>query len=78
MSANGASNTLWNVYCQSLHHTGMVSTATGYLDLMSYLAAGIANLLFANAIAQIRWGNLILVWAVLMIAGVVISVPWKR
>ena len=78
MSANGASNTLWNVYCPSLHHTGMVSTATGYLDFMSYLAAGIANQLFANAIAQIGWGNLILVWAVLMIAGVVISVPWKR
>ena len=52
--------------------------ATVYLDFMSYLAAGIANQLFANAIAQIGWGNLILVWAVLMIAGVVISVPWKR
>lgn len=78
MSANGASNTLWNVYCPSLHHTGMVSTATGYLDFMSYLAAGIANQLFANAIAQIGWGNLILVWAALMIAGVVVSIPWKK
>lgn len=78
MTANGASNTLWNVYCPSLHHTGMVSTATGYLDFMSYLAAGIANQLFANAISQIGWGNLILVWAALMMVGVVISVPWKR
>ena len=78
MSANGASNTLWNVYCPSLRHTGMVSTATGYLDFMSYLAAGIANLLFANAINQIGWGKLILVWAALMLAGVVISIPRKN
>ena len=78
MSANGASNTLWNVYCPSLSHTGMVSTATGYLDFMSYLAAGVANLLFANAINQIGWGNLILVWAVLMLGGVAVSIPWKQ
>lgn len=77
MTANGASNTLWNVYCPSLHHTGMVSTATGYLDFMSYLAAGIANQLFANAIMQIGWGNLILVWSVLMLVGVVVSFSRK-
>ena len=78
MTANGASNTMWNVYCPSLYHTGMVSTATGYLDFMSYVAAGIANLLFANAITQIGWGKLILVWAALMGAGVVITIPWKK
>lgn len=78
MTANGAANTMWNVYCPSLHHTGMVSTATGYLDFMSYLAAGIANKLFANAISQIGWGNLILVWSALMGAGVVVTIPWKK
>ena len=78
VTANGASNTMWNVYCPSLYHTGMVSTATGYLDFVSYLAAGIANILFANAIAQIGWGNLILVWTVLMGAGVVVSLPLKN
>lgn len=77
MTANGAANTMWNVYCPSLHHTGMVSSATGYLDFVSYLAAGIANQLFANAITQIGWSNLILVWAVLMGAGVVVTIPWK-
>ena len=45
---------------------------------MSYAATGIANLLFANAIAQIGWGNLILVWAVLMFIGVIISLPFKK
>ena len=78
MTANGAANTMWNVYCPSLHHTGMVSTATGYLDFVSYLAAGIANQLFANAISQIGWGNLILVWAALMGAGIVVIIPWKK
>lgn len=78
VTANGASNVMWNVYCPSLYHTGMVSTATGYLDFVSYLAAGTANLLFANAIAQIGWGNLILVWTFLMGAGVFISLPWKK
>lgn len=78
MTSNGASEMLWSVYCPSLRDTGMVSSATGYLDFMSYAAAGIANLLFANAISQIGWGNLILVWAVLMLAGVMISAPWKN
>lgn len=78
MCANGASNVLWNVYCPSLHHTGMVSTATGFLDFMSYLAAAIANLLFANAVTQIGWGNLILIWAALMAVGVWVVIPRKR
>ena len=78
MTANGAANIMWNVYCPSLHHTGMVSTATGYLDFISYFSAGIANQLFANAITQIGWGNLILVWAVLMGFGVLISISWKK
>lgn len=78
MCANGASNVLWNVYCPSLHHTGMVSTATGFLDFMSYLAAAIANLLFANAVTQIGWGNLILIWAALMAVGVLVVISRKR
>lgn len=78
MCANGASNMLWNVYCPSLHHTGMVSTATGYLDFMSYLAAAIANQLFANAVTRIGWGNLILVWAALMGIGVFVVTYQKK
>ena len=78
MGGNGAANILWTVYCPSLSKTGMVSTATGYLDFMSYLAAGVANQLFANAISQIGWGNLILVWATLMGVGVAVAIPWKQ
>ena len=75
--ANGAANVLWSIYCPSLHETGMVSSATGFLDFLSYMAAAAANILFANAISQIGWGNLILVWAGLMFVGIIIALPNK-
>lgn len=75
--ASGASNVLWSIYCPSLHETGMVSSATGFLDFLSYMAAAAANILFANAISQIGWGNLILVWAGLMFVGIIIALPNK-
>lgn len=77
ITASGASEMLWSIYCPSLRETGMVSSATGYLDFLSYMAAATANLLFANAISQIGWGTLILVWAALMLVGVVVALPWK-
>lgn len=78
MSSNGASTMLWSRYCPSLRDTGMVSSATGMLDFLSYMAAAAANLIFANAVTSIGWGNLILVWFVLMVAGVVVALPYKK
>ena len=75
MSANGASSMLWSVYCPSLKQTGVVSGATGFLDFLSYTGAAIANIAFANAVSFMGWGNLILVWAGLMVLGVIISLP---
>ena len=77
LTANGASSVLWNAYCPSLKDTGMVSSATGYLDFLSYAAAALANQLFANAVSSIGWGNLILVWGGLMLVGVMVAVPVK-
>lgn len=74
MASGGASTVLWSVYCPSLKDTGMVSGATGYLDFLSYAAAAVSNTLFANAVTQIGWGKLILVWFGLMLAGTIISV----
>ena len=74
----GAATMLFSIYCPSLRETGTVSSATGFLDFMSYTAAGIANLLFTDAISAIGWGNLILVWAALMAAGIPVSIPWRR
>ena len=78
MSSNGAAAILWSVYCPSLRDTGMVSTATGFLDFLSYMAAAAANKIFANAATDIGWGNLILVWCGIVLVGLVASVPYKN
>lgn len=78
MSSNGAASMLWSRYCPSLRDTGMVSSATGFLDFLSYMAAAAANLIFANAATSIGWGNLILVWGALMVVGVVIALPYDK
>ena len=78
MSSNAAASMLWSRYCPSLRDTGMVSSATGFLDFLSYMAAAAANLIFANAASTIGWGNLILVWLGLMVIGVLLMLPYRR
>ena len=69
---------MFSRYCPSLADTGMVSTATGFLDFMSYMGASAASTLFANAVNTICWNKLILIWILLMLVGVAISVPAVR
>jgi len=76
MSSNGAASMLWSRHRPSLRDTGMVSSVTGFLDFLSYMAAGTANIIFGNAATTLGWGNLILVWLGLMVVGVAISLPW--
>lgn len=71
VSSNCAACLMWNHYCPSLRDTGMVSSATGFLDFASYMAAAVSSRLFADAVGTIGWGNLILVWVGLMCSGVV-------
>ncbi len=79
IASNGADTMMWSRYCPSLYDTGMVSTATGFLDFISYASAAAANLIFANAVLAIGWGNLILIWCGMMVFGVIISVPrWEK
>ena len=78
MGANGAASMLWSRYCPSLRDTGMVSSATGFLDFMSYGSASLSSTIFANAVAVIGWGNLILVWMGLMVIGFIVSLPVER
>ena len=78
MSSNGAASMLWSRYCPSLRDTGRVSTVTGFLDFVSYIAAAISSTVFANAVSTIGWGNLILIWVLLMAAGVVTVFPMLR
>ena len=76
--SNCAASLLWNRYCPSLKDTGMVSSATGFLDFMSYMAASVSSTVFANAVADIGWGYLILIWFGLMIIGCIACLLRKR
>ncbi len=78
MSSNGAATMLWSRYCPGLRDTGMVSSATGFLDFISYMAAAASSTIFANAVSLIGWGNLILVWFGLMIVGVIVALPYDK
>lgn len=77
MASNGAACMLYSRYCPSFRDTGMVSTATGFLDFVSYIAAAVSSTVFANAVSSIGWGKLILVWFGLMVFGVIVSLPEK-
>ena len=78
LATNCASTMLWSIYCPSLRDTGMVSSATGFLDFMSYMAAAASSSIFAKAAGSIGWSGLILVWFGLMAVGVVISLPFDK
>ena len=78
MSSNCSASMLWSRYCPSLRDTGIVSSVTGFLDFLSYMAAAVASSVFANAVSVIGWGNLILVWMGLMIAGVIVALPYAK
>lgn len=65
---------MWTVYCPSLYNTGLVSTATGYLDLVSYMAAAASNAVFANALNESGWEKVIIVWTCIMALGIVAMV----
>lgn len=78
MSADGATTMMWSGYCPSLVDTGMVSSVTGFLDFVSYMAAALASILFADAVTTIGWGKLILIWGALMAVGIIISLPYRR
>ncbi len=74
MGNNGSATILWSMYCPSLYDTGMVSTATGFLDFLSYMSAALANVIFATASITIGWANLVLVWSAIMTIGIVVSI----
>ena len=78
LSANCASSMLWSIYCPSLRDTGMVSSATGFLDFMSYMAAAASSTIFAGAVGRIGWSGLILVWFGLMVIGVIVALPYDK
>ncbi len=77
-ASNCATSLLWCCYCPRLRDTGMVSSATGFLDFISYIAAAISSIVFANAVGAIGWNNLVLVWTILAAAGIVSMIQLKK
>ncbi len=77
LTSNCSAAMLWSRYCPSLRDTGMVSSATGFLDFLSYMAAAASSTIFANSVNTIGWGKLILVWALLMAFGTTLMIPYK-
>ncbi len=65
---------LYSKYCPSLRDTGMVSSATGFIDCVSYIASAAANIAFPIWASAIGWGALNLVWAGLMLLSLIIIV----
>lgn len=78
MASNSVASMMWCRYCPSLRDTGMVSTATGYLDFISYMSAAASSSIFANAVDNIGWSGLILVWVGLMLVGVSVCLPRRK
>ena len=78
MASNSAATMLWSKYCPSLRDTGMVSSATGFLDFLSYVAAAISNAVSPMMVGTIGWSNLILVWFGLMAIGIIIALPFDK
>jgi sugar phosphate permease len=78
MACQCADSLMWSRYCPSLYDTGLTSTATGYLDFLSYMAAATASSIFPRAKDYIGWEGLILVWCSLMIVGVLISLRQNK
>jgi len=78
MASNSAATMLWSRYCPSLYETGMVSTATGFLDFVSYMSAALASTVFTGLVKSIGWSNLVLIWIGLMLAGIIVALPYHK
>lgn len=77
-ASNCADSLMWNIYCPGLRDTGMVSTATGYLDFLSYIAASVTSTLFALAVEGAGWSTLIMICFSLMCVGFAASLTGKK
>ena len=78
LASNAAATVLWSIYCPSLYKTGMVSTITGFLDFLSYMAAAAASLIFPKLVVNNDWTYVIVACFALVLIGFIISIPMKK
>jgi sugar phosphate permease len=70
MCMSCSSALLWSIYIPSLGKTGKVSSVNGILDCTGYVAAALANKLFASVMANVGWSTVFVLWASLGIIGI--------
>ena len=75
LASNAAATVLWSIYCPSLYKTGMVSTITGFLDFLSYMAAAAASIIFPMLVVENDWTYVIVACFGLMVFALIISLP---
>jgi len=78
LSSNTAASAMWSIYCPSLRDTGVVSSATGFLDFVSYMAAAVSSSVFPHIVDLIGWNGLILVWFGLVAIGALAALPIQK
>ena len=78
MSMSGVSAMLWSIYIPGLGKTGRASSANGVLDCTGYIAAALANLLFARIMTDAGWSTVLLVWASVGIIGLITTFIFRK
>lgn len=70
MAMSCTSALLWSIYIPSLGKTGKVSSANGVIDCIGYIAAALANLLFAEVMGNVGWNTVYMLWASMGVIGI--------
>lgn len=78
MSMSLTSAMLWSIYIPGLGKTGRASSANGVIDCTGYIAAALANLLFAAVSGFGRWNLILLLWASIGVVGVIATLFAKK
>ena len=68
----------WRIYIPWLGKTGRASSANGVLDCTGYIAAALANLLFAAGSGGERWSTVLLLWASVGVIGLIATFFAKK
>ena len=78
MSMSCTSALLWSIYIPSLGKTGRVSSVNGVIDCIGYIAAALANLLFASVMSNVGWNTVYILWASIGVIGLITTFIFKR
>ena len=72
-----AGTMIWTFYCRGFKNVNRVAFVVGFLDFISYVFSAISSLLFSEAIIKIGWIYLIVIWAGIMLAGILSTLFYR-